>query len=362
MPIVLLERLDRTEISMWKKIKDVSDESAEARQEENLIKIVKKRKSHKKLRKLNLKVLNPHRGVSEGAMLLCDFCGVGFRYKSDLRFHFHSHNRSKSMEKYKCKYGFCTEKFSRRDHLKKHQTKVHGMTFHRGSSKVSRSVICDLCSKSFAALHLLRVHISTTHKPEADIECPKCPAKFKSSTNLGRHLKTVHDKLTYSFACDVCGYLAKQQYILDRHMEKHGPPKECPICHRFVSALRSHVSKHRVKDSQTFLPCPDCGKMYDKYLLQAHINRVHLKLDNGNIFRCITCNIDFTRREDLRKYIIDSHFIKDILLMIYISSGMIFKNIMMELCLNASVVPFLNRVKHFDVTNFLMNHKIKNVL
>lgn len=159
---------------------------------------------------------------------------------------------------------------------------------------------CDVCGKQYENWMSILTHVSTVHKVIGDFPCEFCNKLFKSSGNLKRHISSIHDNIR-SHVCHICARAFSTNSKLMHHLKVHDEPEECKICGKFAKNMEDHVKRHNQSNNRTFMACPTCGKLFDKNVLQVHIDRVHAKSFNGNIFRCDDCDINYTRREDWRQ-------------------------------------------------------------
>lgn len=159
---------------------------------------------------------------------------------------------------------------------------------------------CDMCGKQHNNWMAILVHVTTVHKPIGDFPCEYCKKLFKSSGNLNRHVLSIHKNIR-SHVCHVCAKAFNTNSKLMHHLKTHDEPEVCKICGKLAKNMADHIRRHTQSVNKTFLACPTCGKLYDKNVLPVHIDRVHGKSFNGNIFRCDDCDINYTRREDWRQ-------------------------------------------------------------
>ena len=159
---------------------------------------------------------------------------------------------------------------------------------------------CDKCGIKFLSWMSIYSHVTTVHKLVGDFKCENCSKIFKTPGNLKRHVQSIHKKIR-SFVCHICAQAFPSNSKLMMHFHVHSEPEECKLCGRLVRNMKQHLKRHESSANRTFLTCPVCGKIYDKFVLPVHIDRVHVKSFNGNVFRCDKCDNEYTRREDLRQ-------------------------------------------------------------
>ncbi|XP_035712330.1 zinc finger protein 333 isoform X2 [Folsomia candida] len=141
--------------------------------------------------------------------------------------------------------------------------------------------------------------------PEKKWECSKCSKRFKTRTELNRHLAT-HDP-NARVKCKICGKLTKSlaSHMWGLHSNRERPM--CDTCHRVFAtfpSLRQHIDTvHSTKDRPRF-PCtfPGCEKSYlFKNDVSKHVRAEHA--ENPVRFPCSLCGKEFKSRGDLEHHI-----------------------------------------------------------
>ena len=113
----------------------------------------------------------------------------------------------------------------------------------------------------------LRVHTSCVHEAQRKYECEVCLMKFKSFSEVKRHLKTVH----YSGGQNT----TPQNKIVPTNEKLY----KCDLCEKTFksnSYLKGHKDKVHLRNKA--MKCEECDKMYaTKGILEVHIKSVHGK-------------------------------------------------------------------------------------
>lgn len=110
--------------------------------------------------------------------LQCDICGASLKNRICLTIHMKSHMDSKQT----C--DVCFQVKANRTALLNHKRRVHGAARHK----------CNLCEKAFCRLIALKEHVAT-HTGENLYTCNYCPQRFKSNSNMYKHMKQAHPEL-----------------------------------------------------------------------------------------------------------------------------------------------------------------------
>lgn len=108
-------------------------------------------------------------------------------------------------------------------------------------------------------------------------QCPKCPKELSDKSNLSRHVRTQHDGVKY--ACDMCDYVGAQSSNLNYHKNaKHSEknPYECQNCAKKFSD-KSNLGRHiKSQHEGVTYPCKFCDfKAKQTSHLKGHIISWH---------------------------------------------------------------------------------------
>lgn len=87
---------------------------------------------------------------------------------------------------------------------------------------------CDRCTSSFAEKNKLRKHIQSVHERARPYKCELCEATFSQASDRKRHRLVLHEGRR-PFACDVCGKAFGRRSSLTQH------------CHRVHKRVKPQV-------------------------------------------------------------------------------------------------------------------------
>ena len=82
--------------------------------------------------------------------------------------------------------------------------------------KSHQTYTCEVCSKVLS-LHNRASHLKICKKPPDVYTCQRCDFETLDKASLTSHKETAHRR----FVCDHCGYQARTQDRLDRHINLH---------------------------------------------------------------------------------------------------------------------------------------------
>ena len=211
----------------------------------------------------------------------------------------------------------------------------------------SESLVCSICSKSFATKgslshhermhdpcpfcgqnfpsksaeitnHLTREHYDLKDSPEyiAFLEerlkkfiCQDCGTPFSSNRALWNHqLRSHSSQVNSEFKCSICDTKYINKYGLKIHMKKHDNISElCTVCGKeFTNQrdLKGHLRNHESRLQKKKCKIPGCGAEF-KYQVQLRIHQD----EHSNIWRypCHLCNKKYHKSTFLREHIISFH-------------------------------------------------------
>lgn len=173
----------------------------------------------------------------------------------------------------------CGKRFKTNWYLKKHLAAVH-----RGEGKLP----CDICGKMCSSKMAVDLHKRAIHTNEYTVFCDVCGKGFVAMHSLKKHLKTTHrpddDEPVETFPCPMSG---------------------CPKSYRSKASLKWHLPTHN--DQKPLHPCPHCDKVLHhpislkvNCLIQPFIALYEF------VLRCILGPVTWTRKSTSAKCAIKS--------------------------------------------------------
>ncbi|XP_050984120.1 zinc finger protein 711 isoform X1 [Labeo rohita] len=222
---------------------------------------------------------------------VCVECAKGFRHPSELKKHMRTHTGEKP---YHCQH--CDFRCADQSNLKTHIKSKHGTDL---------PFKCGHCPQAFADDKELQRHteIFQGHKTH---QCPHCEHKSTNSSDLKRHVISVHTK-DFPHKCDVCEKGFHRPSELKKHAETHKGNKihQCRHCDFKTSdpfTLSRHILSVHTKD----LPfkCKRCKRGF------RHQNELkkHMKTHSGRkVYQCQYCEYNTTDASGFKRHVISIH-------------------------------------------------------
>ncbi|XP_011062609.1 PREDICTED: zinc finger protein 708-like [Acromyrmex echinatior] len=224
----------------------------------------------------------------------CNDCRKGFNNEQDFINHLITKHSNIDARPYKCE--ICPAAFKRLGNLKRHTLQTHA----------EKPYICKICSKVFNFKINLIQHkrIHSDKKPYND--CNDCKKSFNNEQNFNNHLITKHSKINARpYKCEICPAAFKRSNNLKRHIQTHAEkPYVCEICSKVFNFKINLIQHKRIhSDKKPYNDCNDCRKGFNNE--QDFIN--HLITKHSNIdarpYKCEICPAAFKRSNNLKRHI-----------------------------------------------------------
>ncbi|XP_023249873.1 endothelial zinc finger protein induced by tumor necrosis factor alpha-like [Seriola lalandi dorsalis] len=121
------------------------------------------------------------KSAAPAKMFPCPVCSKVFKFKSLLASHSMIHSEARP---HAC--DFCSRRFRRLSHLKRHREVVHA-----NGARLPQSFVCHICGKDKKCRSQLARHV-IIHTGERPFACDLCSARFNRCGNLQQHKKRMH--------------------------------------------------------------------------------------------------------------------------------------------------------------------------
>eukprot|EP00063_Salmo_salar_P079484 XP_014054319.1 PREDICTED: zinc finger protein 711-like [Salmo salar] len=222
---------------------------------------------------------------------VCVECAKGFRHPSELKKHMRTHTGEKP---YCCPH--CDFRCADQSNLKTHIKSKHGADL---------PFKCGHCPQAYADEGELQRHTEMVqgHKTH---QCPHCEHKSTNSSDLKRHIISVHTK-DFPHQCDVCEKGFHRPSELKKHSETHKGSKvhQCRHCN-FTTSDPFTLSRHILSVHTKDLPfkCKRCRRGFR----QSTELKKHMKTHSGRkVYQCQYCEYNSPDASGFKRHVISIH-------------------------------------------------------
>ncbi|XP_070562656.1 uncharacterized protein [Ptychodera flava] len=176
--------------------------------------------------------------------------------------------------------------------LQQHMKNMHT------SDQESKTVLCELCGRSFKSEENLKRHMRV-HLEMLPFLCSFCDKSFGSQSQLQMHLDKDHVTHPDAFKCDKCLKVHTSQEQLDNHREKD----ECSFTSLQFGELKTDGSTVLYREGRERVQCSHCDQMVLKQDYEDHVNT-----HTGNKpHECNECGRGFAHRAGLNSHLKQVH-------------------------------------------------------
>ena len=178
----------------------------------------------------------------------------------------------------------------------------------------------NLMKNQFSRVHLVSKlfhhdYRNSLMKETDDLKCYQCSKYFPSSSDLMKHIDSVHYEECY--ACKVCGKVFSRQDNLVRHRQvfhkssEHGDLVNCQKSFQCALCIKSFLRKdillrhQKIHDASEDpkLKCQVCGKQFNRETNFVRHMEVHKNVTKEK-HQCELCNTNFTLKAHLQRHML----------------------------------------------------------
>lgn len=240
---------------------------------------------------------------SSNELLACAICGGMYRPNSMYDHIKRVHERSL---KYECDYCGKShyDKYSLKSHIIRHIPKNHR----------EKPFECDICSRRYCSLKIMRRHKIIAHLNDADRITCHCGKSFRSQTHYRNHIKHVHQREEFEMPCKLCNKIltsstALKQHIRIFHTEGGQNNFMCNLCGRRYNSKGDLNTHTRTSHEEKRFSCdvPGCKRKFaTRSNVTDHKKRFHL---NQRDFKCPydECGKPYFTRQKLKVHVLITH-------------------------------------------------------
>ncbi|XP_064607173.1 uncharacterized protein LOC135471755 isoform X3 [Liolophura sinensis] len=144
----------------------------------------------------------------------------------------------------------------------------------------------------------VKLGLKATENDLERLKCIKCHFQAYFPQQYQDHILTHQGDI---HQCKCCKYVSFERLEVLQHTREFHPRCICKLCD-FTSEHAYMIKRHLLRHNSEGFACDICGKIYkDKYILKMHTKMVHMPADV--LFECNTCDKKFTRKAHLKRHL-----------------------------------------------------------
>ena len=220
----------------------------------------------------------------------------------------HEFSAHSTLKRWSCAFPGCNHQTKTRQNLETHKRT------HETRLELQKPFPCTIenCDYRAARKHKVENHILRKHTPgrTRDFQCPMCPSRYYSNSNLKDHVDRCHIK-ERRFACQQCKFKAHDRAYLRLHVKTvheksvkfncSFPGCDFSTCHR--TSFKLHGQKHDPKVEAVHCNFPECTYQASSlYQLRKHLKIRH-NPNRAKAFPCPMCSRSFYTMGSVRTHI-----------------------------------------------------------
>ncbi|KAJ6220360.1 hypothetical protein RDWZM_006172 [Blomia tropicalis] len=231
----------------------------------------------------------------------CPYDGCTSSFTRPYRLKTHIDVNHSFILRFKCPEENCSREFASKAYLDKH-LKRH--TKPKITVKKEKKFTCNECSISFRRKNQLRVHRSELHNEPLPYICDNCSKTFPAKHLLVRHSK-IHEQKNYPCPHPGCGFQIDKWSLYRKHIAECHSKIECKTCGKRFKRIENLTLHERTKHSTenvSIYVCdrPGCTKAYTR----KNNLLMHQRLSHDDPkYSCQNCSKAYRHKKSLNNHL-----------------------------------------------------------